>query len=277
MNIMRNYHKHYTVVQASFAFLLCVATLASCTKKYEEYNTNPYLATLEQQLADGFLVGRNFPDMVNAVMPAGDPAGQTNFINSYQLAYSLAADCYAGYMGQANNWNGNTNNLTYGFNLGWVNEQFRLTGVLMAGWTRIKQATDLSGDSLQFSVAQIIKITGMLRVTDSYGPLPYSQIPTGTFTPAFDSQESIYRTSIAELGRAADILHELGANAGTPLAAYDQIYVGNYVLWAKYANSLKLRLAMRMAYVDPANAQRFAEEAVSHPAGLLMTITDAAL
>ncbi|TDS08898.1 SusD/RagB family nutrient-binding outer membrane lipoprotein [Sphingobacterium paludis] len=251
--------------------------LASCTKNYAEYNTNPYNATREQMEADGYLIGRNFPIMINAVIPAADAGAGTTFVNSYQVAFNLAADCYSGYMGQANNWNGNTNNLTYGFNLQWVNEQFSLSGRLMNAWKQVEEATALSGDSLQFSVAQLIKITGMIRMTDSYGPVPYSQIPTGTFTPAYDSQESLYRTFIKELGEAADVLHKKGASAGKTLAPYDQIYAGDYMQWAKYANSLKLRLAIRMVYVDPANARLLAEEAVRHPAGLLDIVADGAL
>ncbi|MFD1770428.1 SusD/RagB family nutrient-binding outer membrane lipoprotein [Sphingobacterium suaedae] len=274
---MKNSYKRNRLWIVGVGCAVLTLLAGACTKKYAEYNTNPYNATREQMEADGYLTGRNFPIMINAVIPAADAGAGTNFVNSYQIAFNLAADCYSGYMAQANNWNGNTNNLTYGFNLTWVNEQFNLTGRLLNAWKQVQEATTLSGDSLQFSVAQLIKITGMVRMTDSYGPVPYSQIPTGTFTPAYDSQESLYRTFIGELGRAANLLHERGAAGGTPLARYDQIYAGDYLQWAKYANSLKLRLAIRMSYVDPANAKRFAEEAVSHPAGLLTAVGDGAI
>lgn len=249
----------------------------SCTKKYAEYNTDPYKATLEQQVADNYISGKNFPAMINAVTPAGDPLGKTDYANSYQVAFNLASDCFSGFMGQAGDWGGNTNNLTYGFNLAWANEQFNLTGKLMAAWKNIKDITDITKDSLQFSVAQVIKVTGVIRATDSYGPIPYSAIPTGTFTPAYDGQDSIYYSAFKELVTARDILYKFGAASGTPLKEYDLIYEGDYLKWAKYANSLILRLAMRIVYVDPANAKKYAEEAVTNPAGLLSLPSESAL
>ena len=254
-----------------------VLTIASCTKKYVDYNTNPYQPTLEQKEPDSYISGENFPAMINAVTPAGDAAGRTDFVNSYQVAFNLAADAFSGFMGQAGDWGGNTNNLTYGFNLGWVNEQFNLTGKLMAAWKKLKDITDISGDSVQFSVAQVIKVTGAIRATDSYGPIPYTDIPRGTFTPVFDRQDSIYYSAFRDLIKARDILYTNGAAMGTPLAKYDLVYAGDYLKWAKYANSLILRLALRIVYADPSRAKQYAEEAISNPAGLLTAISDNAV
>ncbi len=262
-----------------YVLLFVILTTCSCTKKYTEYNTDPTRATLEQQDADNYISGRNFPAMINAVIPAGDPpgGGGNEFANSYQLAFNLAADCYAGHMAQANSWNGNTNNLTYGFNLGWVNEQFNLTGRLMAGWRNIKEITDVSGDSLQLAVAQVIKVIGIIRATDSYGPIPYSGILTESSAPIYDSQESIYLSAFADLAAARDRLYADGVAAGTPLQLYDLIYAGDYVKWARLANSLILRYAMRIVYVEPSLARQWAEAAVSHPAGLITVPADNAL
>lgn len=251
--------------------------LASCTKNYEEYNRNPYLSTLEEQEADSYSTGSKFPTMINAVLPAGDPSGMTNFVNSYQVSYNLAADAYSGYMGQAGDWGGNSNNLTYAFNVNWINEQFTLNGKLYAAWKELRDLTNLSGDSLQFSVAQIIKVVGIIKTTDSYGPVPSTSLATGSFTPAYDSQETIYNNSFADLKRARDNLYRLGVGAGTPLRRYDLIYAGDYLKWAKFANSLILRLAIRTAYVTPDRAKQHAEEAIANPAGMITIASENAM
>ncbi|WP_257090729.1 SusD/RagB family nutrient-binding outer membrane lipoprotein [Sphingobacterium sp. E70] len=147
---MKNSYKRYRFRMLGIGCAVLTVLAAACTKNYAEYNTNPYNATREQMEADGYLTGRNFPIMINAVVPAADAGAGTNFVNSYQIAFNLAADCYSGYMAQANNWNGNTNNLTYGFNLTWVNEQFNLTGRLLNAWKQVQEATTLSGDSCSF-------------------------------------------------------------------------------------------------------------------------------
>ena len=264
-------------VSVKILFMLLIGLSMSCTKNYADYNTNPYKPTPDQLNADNFATGNKFPNMMDAIIPAADLGSGTDFANSYQISNNLAADAFSGFMGQAGDWGGNTNNLTYGFNLDWVNEQFKLNGKLMASWIEIKNATDISKDSLQFSVAQIIKITGVARTTDMYGPIPYSSIPTGTFTPAYDSQDKIYYSFFPELTKAINMLYKLGGPSGKPLAKYDKIYGGDYLKWAKYGNSLKLRLAMRLVYVDATNAKKFAEEAVNSPAGLLTSKSDNAL
>lgn len=257
--------------------LWLVIILSACTKKYEEYNTNPYQSTLAQQEADNYASGKNFPAMINAVLPAGDALGRTDFVNSYQVGYNLAGDAFSGYMGQAGDWGGNSNNLTYAFNLSWVNEQFTLTGKLMAAWKNVRDLTALSGDSLQFSVAQIIKVVGLIKATDSYGPIPASSLASGSFTPAYESQESIYYGALADLIKARNMLYKLGAGAGVPLKTYDLIYAGDYLKWAKFANSLILRLAVRIAYVAPDKAKQYAEEAVLNPAGMITMAADNAI
>lgn len=254
-----------------------ILLLASCTKNYMEYNTDPYLATLEQQEADNYISGKNFPAMINAVLPAGDPSGKTDYVNKYQVAFNLAGDVYSGYMGQAGDWGGNSNNLTYAFNTSWVNQQFALNSEMMSAWRDIKQVSEILGDSLQFSVAQIIKAVGTIKTTDSYGPIPSKSLATGSFTPTYESQDSIYYSTFNDLIRARDILHELGAAAGRPLQLYDLIYAGDFTKWAKFANSLILRYAIRIAYVEPNKAKQYAEEAISHPVGMISTNDEAAL
>ena len=49
----------------------------------------------------------------------------------------------------------------------------------------------------------------------------------------------------------------------TPLVANDQIYGGDASKWLTFANTLRLRLAMRVSEVDPGLAQAEAEKAVA--------------
>lgn len=55
---------------------------------------------------------------------------------------------------------------------------------------------------------------------------------------------------------------------------YDLVYGGDYKEWIKFANSLKLRLAMRIAMVNPTLAKTEAEAAVNDPGGLISTNAD---
>ena len=57
---------------------------------------------------------------------------------------------------------------------------------------------------------------------------------------------------------------------------YDIIYEGNYTKWCKFANSLMLRLAMRIVYANPTLAQQYAEKAITNPYGVIESTKDAA-
>ncbi len=57
-------------------------------------------------------------------------------------------------------------------------------------------------------------------------------------------------------------------------AKADYIYGGNPERWCRFANSLKLRLAMRIVYAAPEKARRMAEEAVKSEVGLIESNAD---
>ena len=90
-------------------------------------------------------------------------------------------------------------------------------------------------------------------VTDSWGDIPYSQALQaidGVTTPSYDSQQQIYDGLIAAL---ADGASKVGS--GADFASGDLLYGNDFTKWRKFANSLRMRLAMRMSEVNPGTAQ----------------------
>lgn len=90
-------------------------------------------------------------------------------------------------------------------------------------------------------------------LTDLFGPVPYSQAWLGAANtlPGYDSQESIYRDMIAKLDSANTMLFEdddpiKGAIAG------DILFGNDIIKWKKFANSLRMRLLLRMSARDEA-------------------------
>ena len=124
----------------------------------------------------------------------------------------------------------------------------------------------------QIAVARALKVWIMQIVTDTWGYAPYSQaLQIEEYpNPAYDSQEEIYRTFLAQLTDANDRieLERLGP-------AGDAIYSGDMMKWKKFVNSLKLRVAMRMADAAPDAAATAVAEAVA--AGVMESNADNAL
>lgn len=92
-------------------------------------------------------------------------------------------------------------------------------------------------------------------MTDVWGDIPYSEANKGdeegaTVTPKYDSQKDVYNGILAELKRASDI-----AETGGSYGSADPIYNGDAGKWKRFANSLRLRYAMRLSKVDPSRAQ----------------------
>lgn len=118
------------------------------------------------------------------------------------------------------------------------------------------------------SIGRILRVYLFHSLTDCYGDIPYSEAikgySQGITTPKYDSQQDIYTDMFNELTEA---IAAFNTSKSTPLSA-DIVYNGDIVKWKKFANSLMLRLALRIVKVDPVNAKKYIELAV---AGGLMT------
>jgi len=119
----------------------------------------------------------------------------------------------------------------------------------------------------------IMKSWAMQNLTDMWGDLPYSEafqgIAGGVITPKYDTQAQIYDKMLADVTTAAGLI-KTGEN---PLGAQDLIYGGNGAKWQKFANSLRLRMAMRIADANPTKARAEFVAALAGPGGVF---TDAA-
>ncbi len=118
------------------------------------------------------------------------------------------------------------------------------------------------------SIGRILRVYLFHSLTDSYGDIPYSEAIKGysqaITTPKYDTQQKIYEDMFKELTEAIEAFN---SSKGTPLSA-DIVYNGDITKWKKFANSLMLRLALRIVKVDPVNSKKYAELAL---AGGLMT------
>ncbi|MEJ2185103.1 MAG: SusD/RagB family nutrient-binding outer membrane lipoprotein, partial [Gemmatimonadota bacterium] len=111
------------------------------------------------------------------------------------------------------------------------------------------------------AVGRIMKSYIYGVMTDAMGDIPYSEALKGdtVLQPKYDSQQSIYTALFADLKAASDEI----APAGIGFATGDLMYNGDMSEWKKFANSLRLRLAMHLTNVDAATAQSEAAAAVA--------------
>ncbi|AHG92285.1 hypothetical protein J421_4750 (plasmid) [Gemmatirosa kalamazoonensis] len=122
--------------------------------------------------------------------------------------------------------------------------------------------------------AQVMQSWVFQQLTDLWGDIPYSEalkgdIPGSSFTPKYDAQKDIYYGLLKTLTDASSALKS-ATDAG--LGSADPIYKGNAAQWAKFANSMRARLAMRMSKADPTKADAELRAAIA--AGLMTSNAD---
>lgn len=114
------------------------------------------------------------------------------------------------------------------------------------------------------NATRILRVFNFHRLTDMYGPIPYSEANKGmegNFFPAYDKQSIIYPDLLKELDEASAALN--AANPDEGFKAADVIYQGDVAKWKKWGYSLMLRLAMRVSNVAPDLAKTYVTKAVA--------------
>lgn len=253
--------------RSSFISIILLSTFmvlwSSCTSNYESYNTNPYDATSEEMQRDDYLLSSALIGMEGWVIPLD--------VNTNQFVECLLGGSYGGYMSDSNSGFNGKNFACYNPEEHWLRVPFK--DVIPAIFTRHTQVAKATTDVVPLAVSNILKVTALQRITDIYGPIPYSMIGTdGNITAPYDSQKAVYYKMFDELNNAIAVLTVNQNNNFS--AKCDKVYSGNVVHWIKFANSLKLRMAIRLANVDAAMAQKEAEEAVNHSIGTMTSNDD---
>lgn len=253
--------------------MLGTALTTACTSDFTEWNTNPNEATEDMLDWDNARTGSYFLQMEQNVLVVAQSAAGIG-TDRYQTVEIMGGDGFVGYFGFPSpsinsagryNWNKES----------WYGDMFTTNYTrTMNAWRSLKQAIDDENDP-RYALAQILKVAAMHRVTDTYGPIPYLSFGVENEVP-YDSQKDVYYRFFEELADAVETLVPY-ANAGETLfTEYDCVYRGDLTKWVKFANSLRLRLAMHLAYVDASKAQQEAEAALAAPLGVMTEATDIA-
>src|SRR5690606_1447567 len=97
-------------------------------------------------------------------------------------------------------------------------------------------------------ISNVIKGFQYQLLVDIYGDIPYTEANQRgeNPTPAYDDAETIYKDVIAKLTEAAIQVGNLPVNAENP-GDSDIIFGGDMVRWAQFANTVKLRMLVRMS------------------------------
>ncbi|HRE49783.1 MAG TPA: SusD/RagB family nutrient-binding outer membrane lipoprotein [Flavitalea sp.] len=221
---------------------LAILATGSCTKDFKEINTNPTLITKEVIQ----------PSLLFASAIRGGVFDQAThgLISDYSGYYRNPS---AGNIFLERDW-GNP-----------YNSYYRNYLINLAEVMRLTSENPLLSN--QNAMARIAKAMFFQKLTDCYGDLPYfdalNNVDEIVMLPKYDAQEDIYKDLLKELKEAADQLD--AASTQISFGNADLLLKGNAERWRKLANSLRLRMAMRVRYANPSLAAQHITEVLSQP------------
>ncbi len=233
-----------------YLLLSSIVLVVSCTSEFDDINTNKNaLSKLETS---------QLPFLFSKAQSTA-----TNNGWNYQIAQNLFHDQYCQYF---------SNTTTYFpsdrlvIRMDWIR----------AAWNPIysevvPQLQTLMGEdgydpsTPEFAIAQVMWVYTFHRLTDTWGPVPYfnagKEVDPTTGGVAYDAQDKIYDDMFKQLDAAVTTLN--ANKSKVPYGSFDLIYSGDVNKWIRFANTLRLRLAIRISKVDAARAKTEGEKAIS--------------
>ncbi len=115
----------------------------------------------------------------------------------------------------------------------------------------------------QIALARILKAYRFLTMTDQWGDMPVSEALQGIVKPKYDTQQEIYNLLFKELKEA------IAQFDGGAVPKGDIVHSGNLTRWRKFANTLRMVMALRLSKVDPTTGKTQFLDALASSGGVI--------
>lgn len=236
--------------------LALTVMLGSCTKNFDAMNTDPSALTGVGKGELPFMFAR-----------AESSAGISQ--SYYQTVQNLYVDLYAQYFALSTT---SFQTDRYVINDGWLPRPGIIAYVQTVPQLRtiFENTPENSGE---YALAEIMWVYAFHHLTDYFGPVAYFDAGKAQDVIAYDAQDKIYDDFFKRLDHAVKSLK--AGSVTNVFGSYDIIYQGDVQQWIRFANTLRLRLALRISKVQPERAKTEAEAAVI--AGVMTAVSHTAM
>jgi len=117
-------------------------------------------------------------------------------------------------------------------------------------FVEMEKASQDPKDGAFLAISMIMKAYTMQVLVDMYGNVPYTdawKTASGVLKPKYDDQKAIYEDLALKLDAAIKIIQGLAPDATAIDGASDVMFAGDMGKWARFANTLKLRLMIHQS------------------------------
>jgi hypothetical protein len=237
------------ILKKSCMLIAATVVLASC-KKFEEMNVSPTAASGEQVQPEYFINS----SIIGAQMDPG--VAERSFVLYWKPAGRQAADVDGGTIA-IGNYNDEWSSVYYGEISKWLNAA---NTAIQIGQERIDGGKVEPHTNNMIQVARIWRAYLLSEMSDNFGPIPVTGFQG--INPEFTDVKTVYYYILSELKDAGAKL-ELSVTRSDALKKLDPAYEYDFAKWRKYANSMRLRYAMRLSEVDASKAKTEFEAAAA--------------
>ncbi|MFZ0490542.1 MAG: SusD/RagB family nutrient-binding outer membrane lipoprotein [Salegentibacter sp.] len=221
------------IIKNGFLVIAASAITVSCSEDFLDVNENPNdpsVSTpgLTLPVAQETFASLNATDMVE--------------VGQYFM-YNWAVP---------SNWSANSDLLRYNVTSSFYTSIFEVSyASIFKNLTYVENYTDASGavDYTAYdAIAETVKGFQYQYLVDLYGDVPFyeANLRGENTTPAYDDAETVYKAVIDSLTTAATKALDLPENAENP-GDHDIIFGGDMNKWAQFANTIKLRMLIRLS------------------------------
>lgn len=235
-------------IKRLLVLLITLSMLPACDERWEEMNTDPnQLSTLPDEYLFTNAVRQSFRDQYERF--------DIDFGGQY--AHIWVGD----------NWNREVDKYNDIHSQGDIAERI-FHGIYNGPIRNIVEVLQMTGpggdyeNPVRNAQATIIATLNFSRMTDFYGDIPYFEGGMGKYgilKPEYDAQEVIYSDMVARLLDAIVVLKS-ASDSDIYSGAEDPLFAGDRDKWIRFANSLRLRLAMHARFADPATYNSVIDE-----------------
>lgn len=114
----------------------------------------------------------------------------------------------------------------------------------------------------KLAMITVLEVFAYQYLVDNFGPVPYTEaLEISNVTPKYDDGASIYAAITDSLQNA---IADFDPSAKGFAANVDLMFEGDVASWQKFANSLQLKIGLRLADHDAGKASKLVSEAVAN-------------
>lgn len=223
-------------MKKTYILIIGILILFSCTKKFDSINTDPNHPV---KVEPDFLLTSSIFNSLNLY---GGDMNRVIFFNYTQH--------FSGFQGEFERYtyNDNSNN-TY-----WANTYINCLQPVYQIEVNYKGISSYANRVL---IARIWKDYIFSNAVSIWGGIPLEGALAGSPSVPYTKEQDVYYKLLTDLKGLADSINLSGDKYS---ATADKIYAGDLLKWKKFANTLRLRLAMRISNADPAFAQQVVQD-----------------